>query len=57
MQETGYHDVSIFDMVTGGIPLYGEHDVPQGIGGRQQFLKMNYYISHMEKKGYPGRKP
>ena len=30
MKETGYHDVSIFDMVCNGIPLYGEHDVPPG---------------------------
>ena len=30
MKETGYHDVSIFDMVCNGIPLYGEHDLPPG---------------------------
>ena len=30
MQETGYRDTAIFDMVHGGIPLYGEHDVPAG---------------------------
>ena len=30
MKETGYRDVSIFDMVCNGIPLYGEHDVPPG---------------------------
>ena len=30
MKETSYHDVSIFDMVCNGIPLYGEHDIPPG---------------------------
>ena len=28
MDETGYHDKAIFDMICSGIPLYGEHDVP-----------------------------
>ena len=30
MEETGYQDVSIFDMVCNGIPLHGEHDMPPG---------------------------
>ena len=30
MQETGYGDIAIFDMIKNGIPLYGEHDIPNG---------------------------
>ena len=30
MEETSYHDTAIFDMICKGIPLYGEHDIPNG---------------------------
>lgn len=30
MQETGYRDIAIFDMIKSGMALYGEHDVPDG---------------------------
>ena len=30
MKETGYRDSAIFDLVCNGIPLHGEHDIPEG---------------------------
>ena len=46
MKETGYNDVSIFDLVCNGIPLYGEHDLPPGrfwIGDLPLHLRTNFW--------------
>lgn len=56
MDETGYHDKAIFDMVCGGIPLYGEHDVPTH-PLQTGDLRRIAGLSCMVEKGNPRSKP